>query len=93
VSPGGVETPPPPALGSVFCVSPKLRLISWDSYSPLPSRLFPPLWRFPFDLPRLKLAASDLRRCQLFVHHGKGAKNRVVYLSDHAYEALTRIIR
>jgi integrase len=74
-------------------VSPKLRLISWDSYSPLPSRLFPLLWRFPSGLPRLKLAGLDLHRCQLFIHYGKGAKNRVVYLSDHAYEALTRIIR
>ena len=32
----------------------------------------------------------DLRRHQGFVHHGKGAKDRVVYLSDDAYEALVR---
>src|SRR3974377_2453680 len=32
----------------------------------------------------------DLRLHQGFVHHGKGAKDRVVYLSDDAYEALGR---
>ena len=40
------------------------------------------------EVARLKLAALDLRRRQLFVHYGKGAKDRVVYLSDDAQEAL-----
>ena len=45
------------------------------------------------EVARLKLAALDLRRSQLFVHHGKGAKDRVVYLSDDAYEALVQYLR
>ena len=42
---------------------------------------------------RLKLAALDLRRSLVFVHQGKGAKDRVVYLSDDAYEALVQYLR
>jgi site-specific recombinase XerD len=38
------------------------------------------------EVARLKLTALDLRRSQVFVHYGKGAKDRVVYLSDDAYE-------
>jgi len=38
-------------------------------------------------------AALDLRRSQVFVHQGKGAKDRVVYLSDDAYEALVQYLR
>ena len=45
------------------------------------------------EVARLKLAALDLRRSQVFVHHGKGAKDRVVYLSDDAYEALVQYLR
>jgi site-specific recombinase XerD len=45
------------------------------------------------EVARLKLAALDLRRSQLFVHSGKGAKDRVVYLSDDAYEALVQYLR
>ena len=45
------------------------------------------------EVARLKLAALDLRRSQLFVHHGKGAKDRVVYLSADAYEALVQYLR
>jgi site-specific recombinase XerD len=45
------------------------------------------------EVARLKLAALDLRRSQLFVHHGKGVKDRVVYLSDDAYEALVQYLR
>src|SRR4030067_2721486 len=40
------------------------------------------------EVAQLKLAALDLRRRQVFVHQGKGAKDRVVYLSADAYEAL-----
>jgi site-specific recombinase XerD len=45
------------------------------------------------EVSRLKLAALDLRRSQVFVHQGKGAKDRVVYLSDDAYEALLEYLR
>jgi integrase/recombinase XerC/integrase/recombinase XerD len=45
------------------------------------------------ELSRLKLAALDLRRSQVFVHQGKGAKDRVVYLSNDAYEALVQYLR
>ena len=45
------------------------------------------------EVSRLKLAALDLRRSQVFVHQGKGAKDRVVYLSDDSYEALVQYLR
>jgi site-specific recombinase XerD len=45
------------------------------------------------EVARLKLAALDLRRSQAFVHYGKGAKDRVVYLSADAYEALVQYLR
>jgi site-specific recombinase XerD len=45
------------------------------------------------EVARLKLAALDLRRRQLFVQHGKGAKDRVVYLSDDAQQALIHYLR
>jgi site-specific recombinase XerD len=45
------------------------------------------------EVARLKLAALDLRRRQLFVQHGKGAKDRVVYLSDDAQETLIQYLR
>jgi len=45
------------------------------------------------EVARLKLAALDLRRSQVFVYQGKGAKDRVVYLSDDAYEALVQYLR
>jgi site-specific recombinase XerD len=45
------------------------------------------------EVARLKLAALDLRRSQVFVHYGKGAKDRVVYLSADAYEALVQYLR
>jgi site-specific recombinase XerD len=45
------------------------------------------------EVARLKLAALDLRRSQLFVHYGKGAKDRVVYLSEDACEALVQYLR
>jgi site-specific recombinase XerD len=44
------------------------------------------------EVAKLKLAALDLRRRQLFVHQGKGAKDRVVYLSDDAYESLVQYL-
>jgi site-specific recombinase XerD len=45
------------------------------------------------EVARLKLAALDLRRRQLFVLQGKGAKDRVVYLSNDAYEALVQYLQ
>ncbi len=45
------------------------------------------------EVARLKMAALDLRRSQVFVHQGKGAKDRVVYLSADAYEALVQYLR
>lgn len=45
------------------------------------------------EVARLKLAALDLRRRQVFVLQGKGAKDRVVYLSNDAYEALVQYLR
>ena len=41
----------------------------------------------------LTLAALDLPRRQLFVYHGKGAKDRVVYVSDDAYHALVKYLK
>jgi integrase len=45
------------------------------------------------EVARLKLVALDLRRSQVFVHQDKGSKDRVVYLSDDAYEALVQYLR
>ena len=39
------------------------------------------------EVAKLTLAAMDLKRAQVFVFHGKGAKDRVVYLSKDAYQA------
>jgi site-specific recombinase XerD len=40
------------------------------------------------EVARLTLTAVDIKRAQVFVYHGKGAKDRVVYLSKDAYQAL-----
>jgi site-specific recombinase XerD len=40
------------------------------------------------EVAKLTMAAVDLKRAQVFVHHGKGAKGRGVYLSKDAYQAL-----
>ena len=45
------------------------------------------------EVANLTLAALDLPRRQLFVYHGKGAKDRVVYISDDAYQALIRYLK
>jgi len=39
------------------------------------------------EVAQLTLAAVDFNRGQVFVYHGKGAKERVVYLSKDAYKA------
>ncbi len=45
------------------------------------------------EVARLSLAALDLRRAQLFVYEGKGAKDRVVYLSNDAHKILVRYLK
>ena len=42
---------------------------------------------------QLTLSALDLPRSQLFVYHGKGAKDRMVYLSHDAQQALVEYLR
>jgi site-specific recombinase XerD len=45
------------------------------------------------EVAQLTLGALDLPRSQLFVYHGKGAKDRVVYLSRDAQQALLEYLR
>jgi site-specific recombinase XerD len=45
------------------------------------------------EVARLTLASVDLKRAQVFVYHGKGAKERVVYLSKDAYQALLGYVK
>jgi site-specific recombinase XerD len=45
------------------------------------------------EVAKLTLAAVDLKRAQVFVYHGKGAKQRVVYLSKDAYQALLAYLK
>ena len=45
------------------------------------------------EVANLTLAAVDLPRGQVFVYQGKGAKDRVVYLSKDAYNALTAYLK
>ena len=45
------------------------------------------------EVANLTLAALDLPRHQLFVYHGKGAKDRIVYISSDAYQALTKYLK
>jgi site-specific recombinase XerD len=45
------------------------------------------------EVAQLSLAALDLRRSQVFIYEGKGAKDRVVYLSNDAYRALVQYLR
>jgi len=45
------------------------------------------------EVANLTLAALDLRRGQLFVYEGKGAKDRVVYLSKDAYQTLVQYLK
>jgi len=45
------------------------------------------------EVAKLSLAAVDLKRAQVFVYHGKGAKERVVYLSKDAYQALLAYLK
>lgn len=45
------------------------------------------------EVAKLTLAAVDFKRGQVFVYHGKGAKERVVYLSKDAYQALLAYLK
>jgi len=45
------------------------------------------------EVAQLTLGALDLPRSQLFVYHGKGAKDRVVYLSHDAQQALVDYLK
>jgi site-specific recombinase XerD len=45
------------------------------------------------EVAKLTVAAVDLKRAQVFVYHGKGAKERVVYLSKDAYQALLSYLK
>jgi site-specific recombinase XerD len=45
------------------------------------------------EVAHLTMAALDLRRSQVFVYEGKGAKDRVVYLSNDASRALVHYLR
>lgn len=45
------------------------------------------------EVAKLTLAAMDLKRAQVFVYHGKGAKERVVYLSKDAHQALLAYLK
>jgi len=45
------------------------------------------------EVANLTLRAIDLRRAQLFIYDGKGGKDRVVYLSGDAFEALSRYLK
>ena len=45
------------------------------------------------EVAQLTLAALDLPRSQVFIYEGKGAKDRVVYVSNDAYRALVQYLR
>jgi site-specific recombinase XerD len=45
------------------------------------------------EVANLTLRAINLSRAQLFIYDGKGGKDRVVYLSGDAFEALSRYLK
>lgn len=45
------------------------------------------------EVARLKISDLDLRRNRLFIRNGKGCKDRVVYISKDAYEAVLDYLR
>ena len=45
------------------------------------------------EVANLSLAAMDLKRRRIYVLNGKGSKDRVVYVSNDAYDALVRYLR
>jgi site-specific recombinase XerD len=45
------------------------------------------------EVSNLTLGAIDFRRRRIIVHHGKGSKERVVYISDDAHDALVEYLK
>lgn len=45
------------------------------------------------EVSNLSLSAMDLKRRRIYVLNGKGSKDRVVYVSNDAYDALVRYVR
>jgi site-specific recombinase XerD len=45
------------------------------------------------EVANLTTTAIDLRRAQLFIHDGKGGKDRIVYLSSDAHNALAMYLK
>lgn len=45
------------------------------------------------EVANLHLTDLDLKRSRIFVHHGKGRKDRVVYVSKDAHEAIVNYLR
>ncbi len=45
------------------------------------------------EVANLTLNAIDLKRCKIFVYNGKGSKDRVVYISNDAFNALAKYLR
>ena len=45
------------------------------------------------EVSNLSLGAIDPRRRRIYVYNGKGLKDRVVYISNDAYDALVRYLR
>ena len=45
------------------------------------------------EVAKLTVTAVDLKRAQLFIYHGKGSRERVVYLSKDAYQALLSYLK
>ena len=45
------------------------------------------------EVSNLTLGAVDLKRRRIIVYHGKGSKDRVVYISDDAYDALVAYLK
>ncbi len=45
------------------------------------------------EVSKLSLGAMDLKRRRIYVLNGKGSKDRVVYVSNDAYDALMRYVR
>jgi len=45
------------------------------------------------EVSNLTLGAIDFKRKRIIVYHGKGSKDRVVYISDDAYDALVAYLK
>jgi site-specific recombinase XerC len=45
------------------------------------------------EVSNLTVGAVDLKRRRIIVYHGKGSKDRVVYISDDAHDALVAYLK